>query len=446
MSQVQSTKELQRVLGRKELFSIAIGQTIGSGIFALLGVGLAMTGRSANLSMIVAAVFVILISIPNIFVGGTIRMRGGFYTQLGLLVHETCSGFFVIVHILAWTALALYALSFADYTLALIPGLNRTLIAFGTLTFFYGVNMLGIQSAAKVQNLMALIMTVALTVFVCYGLPQVQPGYFQGPDFMTGGWRNLLSAGALYTWAIGGANVIVYLGAEAKNPTRDIPFVIILATLIIALFYALMATVAAGVLPIAEVAGQPLSVVAAKILPRPVYVFFIVGGAMFALTTTLNAALGWVTKPILQACVDGWLPSGLGVLTVKHKIPYVILTLLYLESLVPIFFEFNISTIGNMAVILNNVLFALVCFSAVRLTTRVPELWAQSRFHVSTGTLKFWSVLGGVATLGQTLLLFSVLKPYEMVGNGVVLVTAAGYAVMRKRSGKVHMEISYEEA
>ncbi|EFQ22485.1 NADH:flavin oxidoreductase/NADH oxidase [Aminomonas paucivorans DSM 12260] len=161
---------------------------------------------------------------------------------------------------------------------------------------------------------------------------------------------------------------------------------------------------------------------------------------------TKVAALGWVTKPILQACVDGWLPSGLGVLTVKHKIPYVILTLLYLESLAPIFFEFNISTIGNMAVILNNVLFALVCFSAVRLTTRVPELWAQSRFHVSTGTLKFWSVLGGVATLGQTLLLFSVLKPYEMVGNGVVLVTAAGYAVMRKRSGKVHMEISYEEA
>ena len=446
MSQVQSTKELQRVLGRKELFSIAIGQTIGSGIFALLGIGLAMTGRSANLSMIVAAVFVILISIPNIFVGGTIRMRGGFYTQLGLLVHETCSGFFVIVHILAWTALALYALSFADYTLALIPGLNRTLIAFGTLTFFYGVNMLGIQSAAKVQNLMALIMTVALTVFVCYGLPQVQPGYFEGPDFMTGGWRNLLSAGALYTWAIGGANVIVYLGAEAKNPTRDIPFVIILATLIIALFYALMATVAAGVLPLADVAGQPLSVVAAKILPRPVYVFFIVGGAMFALTTTLNAALGWVTKPILQACVDGWLPQGLGALTKKHKIPYVILTLLYLESLVPIFFEFNISTIGNMAVILNNVLFALVCFSAVRLTTRVPELWAKSRFHVSTGTLKFWSLLGGVATLGQTLLLFSVLKPYEMVGNVVVLVTAVGYAVLRRRSGKVNMEISYEEA
>ena len=445
MSQVKSTKELDRVLGRKDLMSIAIGQTIGSGIFALMGVGLAMTGRSANLSMIVGALFVILISIPNIFVGGTIRMRGGFYPQLGLLVNKTCSGFFVIVHILAWTALALYALSFADYTLAMIPGINKTLIAFSVLTFFYVVNLLGIQSAARVQNLMTLAMVVALTVFICFGLPQVQPGYFEGPDFMTGGWQGLLAAGALYTWAIGGANVIVYLGAEAKNPTKDIPFVIIVATLVIALFYALMATVAAGVLPISEVANQPLSVVAAKILPRPVYIFFIVGGAMFALTTTLNAALGWVTKPILQACVDGWLPSGLGAISKKYKTPYIILTLLYLESLVPIFFEFNISTIGNMAVILNNVLFAIICFSAIRMTTVIPEIWGQSKFHVSKGTLAFWSILGGVATLGQTALLFSVLKPYEMVGNVVVVVFALGYAMLRMRSGKVNMEVSYEE-
>jgi len=425
--------------------SIAIGQTIGSGIFALMGVGLAMTGRSASLSMIVGALFVILISIPNIFVGGTIRMRGGFYTQLGLLVNKTCSGFFVIVHILAWTALALYALSFADYTLAMIPGINKTLVAFSVLTFFYVVNLLGIQSAARVQNLMTLAMVVALTVFICFGLPQVQPGYFEGPDFMTGGWQGLLAAGALYTWAIGGANVIVYLGAEAKNPTKDIPFVIIVATLVIALFYALMATVAAGVLPISEVANQPLSVVAAKILPRPVYIFFIVGGAMFALTTTLNAALGWVTKPILQACVDGWLPSGLGAISKKYKTPYIILTLLYLESLVPIFFEFNISTIGNMAVILNNVLFAIICFSAIRMTAVIPEIWGQSKFHVSKGTLAFWSILGGVATLGQTALLFSVLKPYEMVGNVVVVVFALGYAMLRMRSGKVNMEVSYEE-
>lgn len=60
MSEVASTKELKRVLGRKELLSIGIGQTIGSGIFAMVGIGIAMTGRSASISMLIAAIFTIL--------------------------------------------------------------------------------------------------------------------------------------------------------------------------------------------------------------------------------------------------------------------------------------------------------------------------------------------------------------------------------------------------
>lgn len=446
MSQVNSTKDLKRVLGRKELLSIGIGQTIGSGIFALTGIGIAMTGRSASLSMLIAALYVILMTIPMLFVSGTIRMRGGMYTQMGLLFSKTSSGFFVIVHILAWTALAMYAISFADYLLALIPGLNKTLVAFIILTVFYITNLFGIQGAAKVQNLMMVIMVIALTLFICYGIPQVKPTFFQQPGFMTGGIKSVLSAGALFTWTIGGANVVIHLGAECKNPTKDIPFVIIVATLIISILYAGMSVVAAGVLPVDIVAGQPLTLVAAEILPKPLYVFFIVGGAMFALSTTLNAALGWVTKPILQACVDGWFPKKLGAISKKYKTPYVILTLLYLESLIPIFFDVQISVIGNMAVILNNVLFAIICYSAVNMKKVIPEIWANSKFHVSDRTLTIWSWVGCLSTMAQTLLLFSNLKPWEIVGNVVILIAAITYAHFRLKSGKVNMEISYEEA
>lgn len=445
MSEITSTKELKRVLDRKDLLSIGIGQTVGAGIFALLGVGIGMTGKSVNVSMIVAAFFVMAMTIPMLFVSGTVRMRGGMYTQLAFLVGDVCSGFFVIIHIVAWSALALYAISFADYMLALVPGLNRTLVAFAVLTVFYATNLMGIKGAARVQNVMMVVMALALTVFVVSGLSQLEPGYFEGESFMTNGVVGILSAGALMTWAVGGANVVIHLGAEAKNPTRDIPFVLVTATLIIASFYALMATVAAGVLPIADVAGKPLTLVAETIMPRPLYIFFVIGGAMFALTTTLNAALGWVTKPILQACVDGWLPGWLGAVNEKYRTPHVILTLLYLESLLPIFFKFDVSTLANMAVILNNILFAIVCFSAIRMETVIPEIWAKSKFHVSHGHLVFWSVLGGVATLAQNGLLIGVLKPYEFVGNAVVTIFAIVYALMRKKSGCVHMEVSYEE-
>lgn len=448
MSEITSTKDLKRVLGRKDLLSIGIGQTIGSGIFAMVGIGIAMTGRSASLAMLIAALFTILTNIPMIFVAGTVRLRGGFYTQLALLANKVSAGFFVIVHILSWTALAMYALSFADYMLGLLPAVApyRTFIALGVLTIFYVTNMMGIEGAAKLQNAMMVIMILALTAFIVFGLPRVTPDYFSQPEFMTGGVKSLFSAGALFTWAVGGANVVIHLGAECKNPTKDIPFVIIVATLIISLFYAGLVVVASGVLPVAQVAGQPLTLVSAEVLPYPLHVFFIVGGAMFALSTTLNSALGWVTKPILQAAVDGWFPAKVATISQKYKTPIVILTMFYIECAVVILFDVPISTIGNMAVILNNVFFAILALTSMNMVKRIPDIWIKSKFHVSSGVLKFWAILGCISLVAQTALLFSDLKPWEIVANIAVLVFGLGYAYFREKSGKVHMEVSYEEA
>ena len=63
--------------------------------------------------------------------------------------------------------------------------------------------------------------------------------------------------------------------------------------------YAVMSTIAAGVLPVDQVANQPLSVSAVVFMPKAVYTFFVVGGAMFALLTTLNFSIGMMTYPAL---------------------------------------------------------------------------------------------------------------------------------------------------
>ncbi|MEA4960597.1 APC family permease [Lutispora sp.] len=451
-----STKELKRVLDRKDLLSIAIGQTIGSGVFALVGVGIGMTGRSVSVAMLIAAVFTIMMDIPMMLVSGTVRLRGGFYTQLAFLQHKKAAGFYVIVHIISWTALAMYAISVSQYLLDLIGrstinpelvSIIGKLIAFAVLTIFYVANLFGIQGAAKLQNAMMVCMTLGLTAFIVFGLPQVSPNYFT-EDFLPSGLTGLFAAGALLTWAVGGANVIVHLGAEAKNPTKDIPVIIILATVIIAVFYSLIAVVASGVLPVAEVAGQPLSLVAAKIFPRPIYVFFIVGGAIFALTTTLNASLGWVTKPILQAAVDGWFPPFVAKIGKRYKAPVTILTILYLECLLPIFFGVNVDAIANLAIILTNVCFAMICFSVANVKKVVPDLWEKSRFHVSDRLLKGLSIMGGTVCLLQIGLLVMVgdMNWHMILSNLGALVFALAYTFWRDRNGNVNMEISYEEA
>ena len=66
-----------------------------------------------------------------------------------------------------------------------------------------------------------------------------------------------LRASILYLgFATGGATVILYSSAECKNPTKDIPFVIVVSTCGVALLYGLIATVASGVLPVPAVRSE----------------------------------------------------------------------------------------------------------------------------------------------------------------------------------------------
>jgi APA family basic amino acid/polyamine antiporter len=51
-----STKDLKRVLGLRDLMGAAVGQIIGAGIMSLMGVAIAMTGRSAMSSFMIAEV------------------------------------------------------------------------------------------------------------------------------------------------------------------------------------------------------------------------------------------------------------------------------------------------------------------------------------------------------------------------------------------------------
>jgi APA family basic amino acid/polyamine antiporter len=438
-----STTALKRVLGRGDLMGIAVGQIIGAGVMALTGIAIGMTGRSVVFAFLLSAIFTIIISIPYIFLGSTLRLRGGMYTQAALFINKRFSGFYIIIYIISNIAIALYALSFADYLLALIPAINKSLIAFLILTLFYVTNIFGIQGAAKIQNAMVIILALALAVFSIYGLFEIKPGYFNSTGFMTGGWTGFFTATALLSFATGGAQVVVNFGAEAKNPKKDVPFTIIVSTLAVGVIYGFMAIVAAGVLPLDQVINQPLSIVAENILPKPIFVFFIVGGAMFALTTTLNATLGWVTKPVLQACVDGWFPKKLGALN-KHNSPHWLLTIFYIIGVIPIFTGLDIGTLANLALLLNFAVGIIVTLGTIRMPKLFPNEWAKSPFKVSNGAYIIYMILA-VACYGFQFYYLAKSQPTWLIwGNLGILVIAILYAYFRDKSGKVKMEVSHE--
>lgn len=338
----------------------------------------------------------------------------------------------------------MYSLSFADYALAFIPGVNRKLIAAFVLLVFYFFNLVGVDAAAKIQNLVVILMSLALALFAGFGVFKIAPGYFAQEGFMTGGVKGLFTAASILTFATGGASVIINLGAEAKNPTKDIPFVLITSTLIVAVLYGFMSIIAAGVLPIDQVANKPLTAVAKEILPTALYVFFVIGGAMFALISTLNAQLAWATKPIMQACVDGWYPTFLAK-TNKKGVPYIILTIYLIIGLITIFSGFDIDTIANVTLVLNYVTYIFISMSILNLPKVIPNEWNKSKFKVSNTKLLIFGLLGSFVALLQLFLLAQQLTALLISLNVIVLVIFTMYAIYREKTGKVKdMEISYE--
>ena len=444
-----STKDLARTLGKKELMGIAIGQIIGAGIMSMMGVAIAMTGRSANLAFMLSAVFTMCTFFPSIFITSCIRMRGGMYTQMAIFAGDKWAGYYSVVYFITNMSLAMYALSFAQYAIALLPsGGSEKMIALIVGTAFFVLNYFGVDLMAKIQNLLVIVLVISLAMFAVFGLPQVDlAAYFSNADglFMTDGIGGFLTAVAYLGFATGGATVILGVSAECKNPTKDIPFVIIVSTVSVAILYGLVATTASGVLPVPEVANQPLTLVAAEILPKPLYIFFIVGGAMFALATTLNSQIMSCTKPVMQSCEDGWFPQSLASLS-KYKTPWKILIIYYFILVVPILADLNIAQISSIVQILGYLNNLVLTITAMKLPKMFPEAWEKSQFHVPTPVFNTLMIITCAALLVQASFMLKSMTLQLIIFNVAVMAAGFIWAFYRTGTGKAKPTVSYEMA
>ncbi len=440
----------KRILKFWDLMGIAVGQIIGAGVMVLSIVALDMTGRSISLAFILAAVLTMGTAIPIVFYTSVLRIKGGTYTQGAVFLGKTFSGFWFYQSILANLSLAMYAIGMTSYLSFVFPALKnyQVLSNLAFLTIFFALNWFGTAWMSKAQNFMFYLLVIALVMFTLFGLPRVQfNGYFSNlwdQPYITHGVMGLAQASVFLTYATGGATVIVAFSGESVNPVRDAPFVIIFSTLAVAALYALMAVVIGGAMPPQEVlkAGN-LAPIAKMIMPAPAYWFFIIGGAGFALGTTLNSSIASVFRPWLQAIDDGWAPEWMGRLN-KHGAPIFILAALYVANSLAIIFNLPIKQLGSFVLLIGAIIAFVQVLGVMRLPKLFPEQWKRSPYYVPNW---LFYLLMGLSAADQ---LFQARMNVEGTGmnliiiNIVVFVVALGLAFFMERSGKVHMNVSYE--
>ena len=405
-SERQESK-LIRNLGFWDLMGIAVGQIIGAGIMSSTGVAIGMTGTGVVLAYLVSPFLSIISIFPIAVLGASVPTTGGPYRYCSRILGKTPGMIYLLLHITMNVGLAQYALSFASYFVSLVTGLNQHLVAIVVLTFFFLTNLVGTKSAALLNKIMSVLLIGGLLLFIAFSVPKAHLDYvFSTSNLFNHGAFAFVSTLALLSSATSGAQVIAELGEEAKDAGRMIPRVMVLSTFLVGVFYVLIAIGAAGVLPIEEVANQPLTLVARETMPGITFYLFVIGAALGATATTLNATLSWVTKPLLVACDDGVLPRSLGTVS-KQGVPVKLLTLFYLVGLIPLALGFDIAFITKFTTA-NSLLSKLcVCAALFVLAGKSGDVLKRSSMKISPTQARVIAVIAAVVlcVLSSSLLL-----------------------------------------
>lgn len=430
-------------LGKSELYALSIGQVIGAGIITTVGPAIALTGQSAWFAYAVAIVLGFFMIVPIVFLTSTLRLGGGYYSMLAGLAGEKVAGMYAVASLTGWFAISLFGVALGIYAHAIWPVLNPQVVGIVLLTFFYVINLLGVSSMARAQKAMTWFLIAALLMFILVGLPKITNPVFSfgSANFFSGGFSGFMAAVFLFAYSCTGYSMTMNYGRDAKNAKRDIPWALLVSVPTLIVLYCGVALVDSGVLPLAQVVNQPLTVIAKQILPPILFVVFMIGGPIMALSTTMNSSLAAMCVPVAQSCKDGWLPKGFAK-TSKRGSYYLILTAVYLVGLIPILLKFNVSTIIQDIMLFNAVLSFLYSYAYYQLPTKYPEAWVKSRFHVPNWvyyTIVTLSLLAYVAVFINSA---RTLTPAITIVSLVVIVGCLVFGLVRSRSPNVHVVTS----
>ena len=368
-----------------------------------------------------SAVLSTIKQLPVAFMGSAMPATGGLYVYCTRILGPKIGFFYLAILLVTHILISLFALGFAQYTIALVPALNATYVALGVLVLFYLVNLVGVKEAAIVQKVMVVLLLCGLSSLIAFGILEVDYSRFaDAKALLPKGWYGFGLACVVLSFATGGAQYVSELGGEMKNPERDLPRAIVYSTALAAAFYTLVSVVAVGILPLERTAGQPLAEVAKAILPPAVNVAFLVGAGMFALATSINSTFSWATKSVLIACEDGWLPQGIAVVNARFKTPHILLTLLLVLGAAPVLAGKDmryIIMLGSGLVFIYDLLPIVAAFLFAK---RLPEVFARARIRMSERTVRIVSVIGMCVLVVQGSLAFSDIDRARLDARGGV--------------------------
>lgn len=222
-------EEKGKKLGIINLMGLGLGGAIGTGIFIMMGYGIAQTGRSVFLSCIIGCFFMLLAVWYNMGMSTMFVFNAGDYGMRTMLLNPLMTGVNSWFTIVQGFALSTHAIAITSYLVIAIPALNdySTLVSFIIITLAFLTTIRGSRFVTILQNLVTAVLVIALVLFIGFGVWQVDPvTFFSNGDggFFRNGFGGLIGAMSTLSFACMGTTGLIAVAAVTKKPKKSIPF------------------------------------------------------------------------------------------------------------------------------------------------------------------------------------------------------------------------------
>lgn len=406
--------KLKKALTLLDVFCIASGAMISSGLFILPGLAHARVGPAVFISYFLAGFLAMTGMLSQAELVSAMPKAGGTYFYVKRTMGPaigTVDGMITWVSMSLKSAFALVGM--AAFTRFLID-VDIRLVSMALCLIFVGINIIGVKEASRTQVVLVAGLFGVLVVYIVRGLPEVNIQHFE--PFAPNGVSAIFSTAGFVFISYGGLLKVASVAEEVKEPGRVVPLAMMLSLLVVSIFYILVVIVTTGVLGTGELAGSltPISDGARMFMGNAGAVVLGVA-ALLAFISTANAGIMAASRYPFALSRDGLLPERLGRVSERFKTPHVSLAVTGLIMLTAIFLELDILVkVASTALILT---YLFSCLSIIILR----ESRLQNYRPVFHSPLYPWMQIVGI--IGFGLLLFEI-GPAAAAASAVIIVSA----------------------
>jgi APA family basic amino acid/polyamine antiporter len=323
--------QLKKQLGLLDVFSVASGAMISSGLFVLPYIAFAKAGPAVILSYLFAS-FLILPSVFSKAELATAMPRAGgtyFYVErslgsiLGLF--SGCANWFSLALKSAFAIVGIAVLIEVVLQQLLPTQLSDWhLKAIGVVCclVFTGLNIVSVKHTSRFQVLLVVVLLAILAFFIVFGCRTVEAVRYKG--FLEKGWLKVFATAGLVFISYGGLTKVASVAEEIKDARRNMPLGMLLAWFTVSVLYVAVIVITVGVVDGRELVGSltPISLAASKFMPTVGFPLLSIA-AIAAFVTTANGGILAASRSPMAMSRDQLLPPFLACVNERFKTPHI---------------------------------------------------------------------------------------------------------------------------